>query len=113
MTTNNRMKESDLATSERKAAEAKIKKFDTDIQQAKSEIDKNIDVLNALEDHKNFLFKIFENENKKWVEDQQNQKKQKLAKRKKEWIEMAKIQKDMMDDDDAFIQELFGPLNAS
>ena len=69
MTTNNRMKDSDLSTQERKTAEARIKKFDTEIQQAKSEIDKNIDVLNALEDHKNFLFKIFENENKKWVED--------------------------------------------
>ena len=88
------MKDSDLSTQERKTAEARIKKFDTEIQQAKSEIDKNIDVLNALEDHKNFLFKIFENENKKWVEDQQNQKKQKLAKRKREWVEMAKLQKD-------------------
>ena len=88
------MKDSDLSTQERKTAEARIKKFDTEIQQAKSEIDKNIDVLNALEDHKNFLFKIFENENKKWVEDQQNQKKHKLAKRKREWVEMAKLQKD-------------------
>ena len=59
--------------------------------------------MNALEDHKNFLFKIFENENKKWVEDQQNQKKQKLAKIKRDWVEFSKLHKDMLDDDDIFI----------
>lgn len=43
MTTADRIKEADLAIAERKNAETKIKKFESNIQTVKSEIDKNFD----------------------------------------------------------------------
>lgn len=69
MTTADRIKEADLAIAERKNAETKIKKFESNIQTVKSEIDKNFDQLTALEDHKEFLLGIFEKDNAKWVEE--------------------------------------------
>ena len=54
---------------ERKAAESKINELKAQIQNFKSDIDKNVDALNALEDHKEFLYKIFEKEDKNWVEE--------------------------------------------
>ena len=58
-TTSDRNKDAELAMQERKAAEARIKTFETRIQTVKSEIDKNVDQLSSLEDLKAFLFKIF------------------------------------------------------
>ena len=94
ITTSDRMKESELATQDRKAAETKIKKFETNIQTVKSEIDKNSDQLTALEEHKTFLYDIFEKENPKWVEEQMKNKKNKLKQVKKDWIERKKMYKD-------------------
>lgn len=59
-----------------------------------------------MEDHKNFLFRIFEKENPKWVEDQLNKKNSKLNKIKKDWIEFSKLHQDSMEDDDLFMKEL-------
>lgn len=70
ITTSDRIKDSELATQERKLKEAKIKALDAKIQNVKSEIDKNLDQLNAYDEHKNFLYKIFEKENVRWVEEQ-------------------------------------------
>lgn len=78
MTTSDRNKEAELATTERKQAENKIKGLDVKIQTVKSEIDKNEDQLKALEDHKQFLFHIFETDNPKWVEDQLAERERKL-----------------------------------
>jgi len=43
---------------ERRDKESKIKNIDIKIQNLKSEIDKNRDILSALEDHKKFLITI-------------------------------------------------------
>lgn len=48
-------KEAETMQNERKKKEKKIKKIDTQIQNLKSDIEKNKDVLAALEEHKNFL----------------------------------------------------------
>ena len=49
---------------DRKSSENTIKKLEAKIQQVKSDIDKNVDLLSGYEDHKSFLFSIFEKENK-------------------------------------------------
>jgi len=59
LTTQNRKTEAEMAQTERKAKELLIKQYDTSIQNIRSEIDKNVDQLNALEHHKQFLFDIF------------------------------------------------------
>ena len=51
---------------ERKVAENSIKKLEGKIQQVKSDIDKNIDLLTGYEDYKTFLFSIFEKESPVW-----------------------------------------------
>ena len=51
-------KEAEEVTKERKNKEIKIKSIDQKIQSLKSEIDKNKDILIALEAHKEFLVKI-------------------------------------------------------
>jgi len=61
-------KEADDAMKERKAIEVKIKTREQKINGIMSDIDKNIDQLSALEDHKKFLFSIFRRENAMWVE---------------------------------------------
>lgn len=45
-------------TKERKNKELKLKSIEQKIQNKKSEIDKNKDILTALESHKEFLIKI-------------------------------------------------------
>ena len=52
---------------DRKEKEGKIKNIDNKIQYLKSEIDKNRDVLSALEDHKKFLITISP---PSWVQEQ-------------------------------------------
>lgn len=54
---------------ERKVAENSIKKYEGKIQQVKSDIDKNIDLLTGYEEHKSFLFSIFEKESPQWCKD--------------------------------------------
>lgn len=58
-TTSDRNKDAELATQQRKAAEISIKAIDGKIQNVKSEIDKNVDQLQSMEDLKKFLFTIF------------------------------------------------------
>tara|TARA_B110000305_G_C18794347_1_gene339817 strand:+ start:230 stop:454 length:225 start_codon:yes stop_codon:yes gene_type:complete len=72
---------------ERKAAESKINELKGLIQGFKSDIDKNVDQLNALEEHKKFLYSIFEKEDKNWVEEQRSKREQKLQMIKRDWIE--------------------------
>lgn len=112
MTTSDRNKEAELATTERKQAENKIKGLDVKIQTVKSEIDKNEDQLKALEDHKQFLFHIFETDNPKWVEDQLAERERKLQKIKRKWITEAKENKDNLGDDDQFLSEFSRPADA-
>lgn len=76
--TRHKMEEADKAMHERKACEAEIKYLDAQIQNLTSEIDKNLDMLNALEGHKIFMYRIFEKENHAWVEDQKRIKEDKL-----------------------------------
>ena len=92
-TTSDRNKDAELAMQERKAAEARIKTIETRIQTVKSEIDKNVDQLSALEDLKVFLFKIFASDisNPRWVEQQQMARNQKLEAIKRDWIERSKF----------------------
>ena len=59
---------------ERKAAETKINELKVKCQNFKSDIDKNKDTLLALEEHKKFLYQIFEKEDKNWVEDQRRKR---------------------------------------
>ena len=99
MTTRDRNKEAEVAQNERKKAEAEIKLLDQKIQNVKSDIDKNIDQMNALDSHKDFLFKIFKTEDPKWVEAMLVRREKKLQEIKSEWIEMAKHNK-ILDDDD-------------
>jgi uncharacterized protein involved in exopolysaccharide biosynthesis len=105
ISTQDRQKEADAAMAERKVAENQIKKLEAKIQQVKSDIDKNVDLLTGYEEHKNFLFSIFEKENPQWCKQQIAQKQKRLEKIKKEWIEMNKLQRDTMGDED-IIQEL-------
>jgi len=51
---------------ERRDKESKIKKIDSKIQNLKSEIEKNKDILAGLEEHKKFLITISPPQ---WVED--------------------------------------------
>lgn len=59
MKTKRKQKDAELATEERRLAEARINALDIQIQNKKSDIDKNEDMLKALQDHKDFLFGIF------------------------------------------------------
>lgn len=85
---------------ERKAAESKINELKSQIQNLKSEMDKNVDNVNALEEHKKFLYSVFEKENKSWVEQQERNREQKLQKIKSDWIEFNKLHKDQFTEDD-------------
>jgi len=49
-----------------------IKQLDGKIQNVRSDIDKNLDQLYTLDEHRKFLFHIFEKENAKWAEEQKN-----------------------------------------
>lgn len=94
MTTQDKTREAELATNERKRAENEIKGLDTKIQTLKSDIDKTVDQLNSLDDYKTFLFKIFENENPKWVEDQKNMREKKLNKIRRDFVKQMMSNKD-------------------
>lgn len=71
----------------RKKKEKKIKKIDTQIQNLKSDIEKNKDVLNALEEHKKFLVALPFPNLPTWLGEQEKLKKAKYDKIKKEWID--------------------------
>ena len=105
-TTNERNKQAENETHQRKTKETMIKQLDTKMQSVKSDIDKNLDQLNTLEEHKKFLFHIFEKENVKWADEQKNHRHMKLEKEKRKWIEFAKLHKDAalggMEDDFLF-----------
>ena len=83
---------------EKKAADTKIRNYDTKIQTLRSDIEKTLDNVNAIKDHKKFLFKIFMKENPKWVEEQMALKESKKAKYKDEWKKKQKDQKDTYND---------------
>ena len=105
LTTNERNKAAEEATVERKAAETKINELKGQIQNFKSDIDKNVDALNALEEHKRFLYTIFEKEDKNWVEEQRQKRAKKLQKIKSDWIEFNKLHKDQFADDDFYLTD--------
>ena len=105
-TTMDRAKEADHAMQERKNAENIIKKREAAIQQTKSDIDKNVDLLGGYEEHKEFLFNIFQKESPRWCEEQIQKRKKKLERIKKDWLEMMKMRRDDMGDDDIIMQEL-------
>ena len=105
LTTNERNKAAEEAMVERKAAESKINELKGQIQNFKSDIDKNVDALNALEEHKKFLYSIFEKEDKNWVEEQRRKRAQKLQKIKDDWIEFNKLHKDQFADDDFYLTD--------
>lgn len=91
---------------DRKEKETKIKSIDNKIQYLKSEIDKNRDVLSALEDHKKFLITISP---PSWVQEQEMFKLKKREKIKKTWIDWHKKNRDddnliFRDDDDLYTQ---------
>ena len=56
--TGEKEKEAELQLNIRKQKEKEIKDIDSEIQNLKSEIEKNKDVLGALEDHKEFLINL-------------------------------------------------------
>jgi chromosome segregation ATPase len=85
--TENINKEADNAAQERKNKELQIRTIDTNIQNVKSEIDKNVDQLNALEKHKSFLFGIFEKENPQWVGMLKQERERKLETIRRKWLE--------------------------
>ena len=62
-----------------------FRNYDTKIQTLRSDIEKTLDNVNAIKEHKKFLFKIFMKENPKWVEEQMALKERKKAKYKDEW----------------------------
>lgn len=112
-TTSDRNKDAELATQERKAAEARIKAIDAKIQNVKSEIDKNVDQLSSLEDLKKFLFIIFKTDisHPKWADMQESKKTTLLEAIKRDWIERTKLQKDSLDDDQQLLTEFLKPHN--
>lgn len=63
------MKDADQAMIEKKNADGKIRALDQRIQNVRSEIEKTLDNVNAIKEHKKFLFKIFMKEDPKWVEE--------------------------------------------
>ena len=99
MTMRDRNKEAEQALNNRKQAEGQIKLLDQKIQNVKTDIDKNIELMNALDSHKDFLFKIFKTEDPKWVEAMLLRREKKLQEIKSDWIEMAKHNK-ILDDDE-------------
>ena len=90
ITTQEKEREADKMIAVRKKKENKIKKIDSKIQNLRSEIDKNKDVLNALEDHKKFLIALSHNS---WISEQERSKKMKRDKIKKDWIDFHKKDK--------------------
>jgi hypothetical protein len=58
-----------------------------------------VDQLNALEHHKQFLFKIFERENPQWVEKLTHERERKLHKIRNKWLETVKYT-GMLEDDE-------------
>lgn len=81
------MKKAEKAVAERKNCEQEIKKLDSKLQNIASDIDKNLDMLNVLEDHKRFMFNIFKKENAAWADEIVRRKEEKLSRIKREWIE--------------------------
>mmetsp|Transcript_29569 Transcript_29569/g.45089 ORF Transcript_29569/g.45089 Transcript_29569/m.45089 type:complete len:216 (-) Transcript_29569:807-1454(-) len=94
-TTSERNKEADNETHKRKTKETMIKQLDARMQNVKSDIDKNLDQLHTLEEHKRFLFHIFQKENAMWAEEQKEQRKRRLDKERRKWIDYAKLHKEV------------------
>ena len=72
------------------------KDYDNKINNVRSEINKNKDILLALEDHKRFLLALSNIQNAGWVQDQDRKKKVRRDQIKKRWIDEHK--KDTRDD---------------
>ena len=109
MKTKRKQKDAEMAAEKRRAAEQQINALDNQIQNKKSEIDKNEDMLKALQDHKDFLFGIFKSVNPKWVQDQQAIRDRKRGEIEREWIAQAKRNQDQFLDDDQFLSEFSKP----
>mmetsp|Transcript_10893 Transcript_10893/g.8096 ORF Transcript_10893/g.8096 Transcript_10893/m.8096 type:complete len:159 (+) Transcript_10893:397-873(+) len=84
-------KQADNLMKERRDKESKIKAIDSKIQNLKSEIDKNKDILAGLEEHKKFLITISPPQ---WVAEKEQKKMQKRQMIKKAWIDYHKKHKD-------------------
>ncbi len=87
ITTQDKDKEAEKMMQNRKKKETKIKNIDGKIQNLRSEIDKNKDVLTALVDHKTFLIALSPHQ---WVLAENNKKQEKLDRIRKEWIDFHK-----------------------
>ena len=83
------MKDAQLLNEESKDLENKI-------NNVRSEINKNKDILFALEDHKKFLLALSTVQNANWVTEQEKKKKQRRDQIKRRWIEEHK--RDTRDD---------------
>jgi len=86
--------------------------LDLQISNKKSEIDKNEDMLKALQDHKDFLFGIFQSVNPKWVQEQEEIRRRKKSHIKAEWTAEARRNPERFLDDDQFLSEFSKPQDA-
>ena len=112
MKTKRKQKDAEMAAEKRRAAESQINALDLQISNKKSEIDKNEDMLKALQDHKDFLFGIFQSVNPKWVQEQEEIRRRKKSHIKEEWTAEAKRNPERFLDDDQFLSEFSKPQDA-
>ena len=112
MKTKRKQKDAEMAAEKRRAAESQINALDLQISNKKSEIDKNEDMLKALQDHKDFLFGIFQSVNPKWVQEQEEIRRRKKSHIKAEWTAEARRNPERFLDDDQFLSEFSKPQDA-
>ena len=98
--TQTQTQKADEAIANRKQKEANIKKQEHKIQNLASEIEKNIDALSALDNHKKFLFGIFQQKNREWADNILRIQQEKRDKIKKEWIYEKRQQKGSIIEED-------------
>ena len=97
-TTKDRGNAADEATTKRKGMEGKIKTLESKIQYVNSEIDKNKDQLNALEEHKEFLQSIFEKEKATDLVKIKEKRENRHAEIKRDWIKEMKLNRNIVDE---------------
>lgn len=88
--TSEKEKEAEQQLNTRKLKEKDIKELDSEIQNLKSEIEKNKDVLSALEDHKEFLINLPFSNLPSWLAEQERIKEEKRKQIKRRWIDFHK-----------------------
>lgn len=106
-------KEAENAHNERKNKESQIRTLDAKIINVKSDIDKNLDQLSALETHKKFLFNIFEHEDAKWVEKIKAERERKLKVIRDKWLDKVKYTGVLEDEEFSEVTKTDGKSGAS